>query len=104
MKMYAMLCLFGLAAGCTPPEPEPLTPDQYKAQYEARQAVVQAAANAKNNENKVIIPKGPDVKYQVELTIICLQGIQYYYQREGPAVWLAPVAFKNYSYPFKECR
>lgn len=105
-KMYAMLCLFGLMAGCNaqePPQPV-LTPEEYKQQYEARQAAVEAAAKAKLNKNEVVIPKGPGVPYERTLTIICLQGIQYYYLDYGSAVWFAPVALKNYSYPFAECK
>lgn len=91
MKMYAMLCSFGLMAGCAPPAPEPLTPEQYKAQYEARQAAVEAAANAKINENKVIIPKSPGVPYERELTIICVRGMEYYYAEHGWSIWFTPV-------------
>lgn len=102
-KMYMMLCLMGLMAGCNAEE-QPLTPEEYKVQYEARQAAAEAAAKAKLRPNTVMIPKGPDIRYEVELTIVCLQGIQYYYQQSGHSVWFAPVAIKNYSYPFKECK
>lgn len=102
-KLYAMLCLFGFMAGCKAEEPPPLTPEQYKAQYEARQAAAEAAAKAKLKPNTVMIPKGPGVEYEVELQIVCLQGIQYYYQRNGWSIWLAPVAVLNYNYPFARC-
>lgn len=90
-KMYAMLCLFGFMAGCNASEPPPLTPEQYKEQYEARQAAAEAAAKAKLKPNTVIIPKGPGVPYERELTIICVRGVKYYYAERGWSTWFTPV-------------
>lgn len=90
-KLYAMLCLFGFVAGCNAQEPPELTPEQYKERYEARQAAAEAAAKANHKQNTVIIPKGPGVEYERELTIVCIKGMQYYYHEHGWSVWFAPV-------------
>lgn len=88
-KLYMMLCLFGFMAGCgANEEPPQLTPEQYKAQYEAKQEAERLKAEA--DSKKLVIP--PANGYgEIQLTIVCLQGVQYYHRISGHSVWFAPV-------------
>ncbi|MNC15228.1 hypothetical protein D3C75_630360 [compost metagenome] len=99
-KMYAMLCLFGFMAGCNASEPPPLTPEQYKAQYEAKQEAERLKAEA-NSKQLVIPPAGGYA--EIQLNIVCLQGIQYYHRISGHSVWFAPV-MNRYSRTAEDCK
>lgn len=100
-KMYMMLCLFGFMAGCgANEEPKQLTPEQYKAQYEAKQEAERLKAEA--NSKQLVIP--PSGGYgEIQLSIVCLQGIQYYHRLSGHSVWFAPVINK-YSRAAEDCK
>lgn len=82
-KMYTMLCLFGLMAGCEQASPLPAT-EAEMAVYEKRLATSIPASGGMSG---------------FQLQIVCLQGVQYYHRTLTHTSYLTPVFLPNQSRP-----
>lgn len=100
-KLYAMLCLFGFMAGCSAEEPPQLTPEQYKEQYEAKAEAERLKKEAYSK--RLVIPASSGYG-EIQLSIVCLQGVQYYHRISGHSVWFAPVMGRYGNHVPEECK
>lgn len=84
-RMYMMLCMFGLMAGCNAGEPVQMTPEQFKAHQAAQATTIKQ-----------------DGYHDVKLDINCIDGVQYYTRIYGHTSFFAPVVDKT-TLQFKPC-